>query len=108
MATKKKPAEAIKRISVTIRTTTTERRALSTTCSNVGRMGRRPNPEDPLLDALRELGRQAAHFGFATEARKALGEGLNLGAAARAEPLTSAQLAYYHDADGDLEGYDGA
>lgn len=104
--------DKLKRVSVTIRCTTELRRTLATTWSNIGRMGRKPTPEQPLLEALQELGRLAAYFGVDDQARKALAAGTQHGYAARLaderarmSPAARKRLdriaAAYHGGEGD-------
>jgi hypothetical protein len=104
--------DTIKRISITIRCTTEMRHTLETNWSNIGRMGSRPMPEEPMLGALQELGRLAAYFGHYDAARTALAEGLKHGAGLRAaeerKQMTPAErtrhdlnMAAYHGGEGD-------
>jgi hypothetical protein len=94
------------RSSVTILTTTEERNSSSTrrSFSNRGKMGLHPAAEQPLLDALTELGRLAGLYEHTDAARAALARGINVGAGERyrAGPqMSNANAAAYHGGEGD-------
>lgn len=58
----------LKRASVTINYAASDGYRLTVNYSNRGRMGVSPPPEAPLLDAIEELTRIAALFGFGADA----------------------------------------
>lgn len=58
----------LKRSSVTINYTASDGHRVEVNYSNRGRMGCNPPPEGPLLDAIGELARIAALFGYADQA----------------------------------------
>jgi hypothetical protein len=61
----------LKRSSVTIRYTSSDGYSSQVCYSNIGRMGTRPPPEQPILEAIDELSRLAELFGFGHQATEA-------------------------------------
>jgi hypothetical protein len=64
----------LKRSSVAINYTSSDGYRKSVTLSNRGRMGMSPPPQAPLLEAIEELSRLCALFGFGEEAAKRVAE----------------------------------
>lgn len=64
----------LKRSSVTINYAASDGYRSSVNYSNRGRMGINPLPQDPLLEAIEELSRLCALFGFGDEAAKRVAE----------------------------------
>ena len=64
----------LKRSSVTINYTASDGYRIAVNYSNRGQMGRQPPPELPLLDAIEELSRLCALFGFGEQAAQRVAE----------------------------------
>ena len=64
----------LKRSSVTINYTASDGYRSAVNYSNRGQMGRQPPPELPLLDAIEELSRLCALFGFGEQAAQRVAE----------------------------------
>lgn len=64
----------LKRSNVTINYTASDGYRSAVNYSNRGKMGQQPPPELPMLDAIEELSRLCALFGFGDEAAKRVAE----------------------------------
>ena len=81
----------LKRSSVTINYAASDGYRSTVNYSNIGRMGIQPPPELPLLEAIEELSRLCALFGFGEQAAQRVAEARERVGAWRAGRITPAQ-----------------
>jgi hypothetical protein len=81
----------LKRSSVTINYTASDGYSMQVNYSNIGRMGSKPPPEMPLLEAIEELARLCALFGFGDAAAAGVAEAMGRVEAWRAKVIARQQ-----------------